>query len=69
MYHFKFIHPEQFMIETLILKGLLKTEYIHSDEGTGWETITVLIYLLVAQRIYYLFIINIYLLNSIINKY
>lgn len=51
------------MRETLIRKGLLKAEYIHSDEGTGWETSTVLIYLLVAQYIYYyLFIINIHLL-------
>lgn len=44
MYHSKFTHLKLFIIETLILKGLLKAEYIHSDEGRGSETITVFIY-------------------------
>lgn len=41
-YHSKFIHMELLIIETLILKGLLKAEDIHSDKGTDWEIVTAL---------------------------
>ena len=43
---------ELLIIETLILKGLLKAEDIHSDKGTDWETVTALNYLLIAGYIY-----------------
>lgn len=50
---------ELLIIETLILKGLLKAEDIYSDKGTDWEIVTALYYLLIAG---YVYIINIYLL-------